>query len=198
MQTIRNPANFVKVTYGDIWFDQESILLWGDPEGYKNEYDRPTYTWSAHKSVYDPCPQGYRVANRYTWTGFSRDGATRIGDNNFGKTLTSTEINIVGAWNYGWQLRLTPTSSQGIYYPATQYRNLGGVLSTNQLNALKNSVYYWSSTGGFDGQRTNPEDLVGGNPFHFQSNQLMLNDNYYGVSLRMDPGFGFSVRCVRE
>lgn len=198
IQTSQHPATFVKVTYGDTWFDGESINLWGDPNGYKDEYDTAIYRWTANKSVYDPCPVGYRVANKFTWTGFSRDGATLVGDNNFGKTLTNKEINIIGAWNYGWRLRLTSTDTQGVYISATQYRNLAGELSANDLSALKNGNYYWSTTGGFDGRNTDPTYLVGGNCLSFQSNQLLLNNNYYGVSLRMDPGFGFSVRCVRE
>lgn len=198
MQTTRNPANFIYANYGVIWFNKESVNLWGDPEGYKSLYNTSEYKWSARKSVYDPCPQGYRVANKYTWTGFSRDGKTLIGDNNFGKTLTSDEINIVGVWNYGWRLRLTPTDVQGVYYPATQYRTLAGRLSVNSLNALKNISYYWSSTGGFDNRSIVPDDPYGPNVMSFQSNQLLLNDNYYGHSMATDPAFGFSVRCVRE
>lgn len=191
---VRNPATFMQVKYGTLWYD-DSPHLWGDPEGYKQEYNASTYSWSAEKSVFDPCPEGYRVGNKYTWTGFSKDGATKIGDNNFGKTLTSAEINIIGAWGYGWLLRMTPDDTKGCYVPATQCRNLGGKLTADNLNAVKETNFYWSSTVGFDGRvEVEPE---GGNVFIYQSNQLLLNVNYFGTSSVYDPGFGFAVRCVR-
>ncbi|MEG2064918.1 MAG: hypothetical protein RRY23_07220 [Alistipes sp.] len=175
----------------------QSPSLWGDPEGFKDEYNTASYAWSSVKSVYDPCPAGYRVANRYTWTGFSKDGATRIGDNNFGNTLTSNKINIVGVWNYGFQVCTNVGSTQGVYLPATQYRKLNGVLSTNTLNAKKNMNIYWNSTAGFEGAYTSGDISTGGGCLIFQSNQIMLS-GYSNQSAAYDPGFGFSVRCVRE
>lgn len=60
----QNPATFVKINYGDMW-RSESVSLWGDPEGHmnlaNNKYNTDVYAWSSDKSVYDPCPEGYRM-----------------------------------------------------------------------------------------------------------------------------------------
>ena len=55
---IKNPTQFIEA---DDWFGNDDAL-WGDPNGR----GLTTYGWSGEKSVYDPCPEGYRVPNNKT------------------------------------------------------------------------------------------------------------------------------------
>ncbi len=47
---------------GGLWLSAANDALWGNPEGYNNP--DPT---TIHKSVYDPCPEGYMVAPNDAW-----------------------------------------------------------------------------------------------------------------------------------
>ncbi len=62
--------NFSKKSPG-LWLASANDALWGNPEGYNNP-DPSTI----HKSVYDPCPEGYMVAPNDAWT--KEDNKTSI------------------------------------------------------------------------------------------------------------------------
>jgi len=53
------------------WLSAANDALWGNPEGYNNP--DPT---TIHKSVYDPCPEGYMVAPNDAW--LKSDGKTSV------------------------------------------------------------------------------------------------------------------------
>ncbi len=62
--------NFSKKSPG-LWLSSANDALWGNPEGYNNP-DPSTI----HKSVYDPCPEGYMVAPNDAW--LKSDGKTSV------------------------------------------------------------------------------------------------------------------------
>lgn len=82
----KNPMTF----YGDGYTPDENF--WGDPN---NEME--TYGWTSAKSVYDPCPEGYRVPNAKTWTRFSG--------------------RYVGSYYYGWSFKRNADDKVGTFYP---------------------------------------------------------------------------------
>lgn len=45
-----------------LWLSSANDALWGNPEGYNNPDAK-----KIHKSVYDPCPEGYMVAPNDAW-----------------------------------------------------------------------------------------------------------------------------------
>ena len=71
-QAIANPTRFIvmksEVCSND-WAAQTNDNLWGNPKGY--EYPRMSQTY---KSIFDPCPAGYRVAPADIWINFSTTG----------------------------------------------------------------------------------------------------------------------------
>ena len=72
-QTIANPTRFIVVKTGvckELWTGQANNHLWGNPKG--NEYPRISQTY---KSIFDPCPDGYRVPPRDLWINFMTTGA---------------------------------------------------------------------------------------------------------------------------
>lgn len=60
------------------WLANANELLWGNKTNYGS--DSQGAGWSDVKTIYDPSPVGYRVANRWVWTGFiaREDGSYTI------------------------------------------------------------------------------------------------------------------------
>lgn len=81
----RNPT----IVYGDGYIPEDN--QWGDPDN-----NMETYGWTSAKSVYDPCPEGYRVSNAKTWTGF--------------------EDQTVGSYWCGYSFKRNPDDKEGTYY----------------------------------------------------------------------------------
>lgn len=179
-QMVTNPANFVKSADG--LDDENAMKLWGDPDGNDGKYNTSIYQWSGNKSVYDPCPEGYRVANRYTWTGVSKKEVDLVGDTNSSSELTTSQINITGKWNNGWYFTGV---SESAYWPATCSRSAGGKLDSS----YNDTSWYWSSSV------KRPYGDNKGNVFGMKHSYINIkNDRDWGY----DPEFGFSVRCVKE
>lgn len=88
-------------SYG--WLDNENYkYLWGNPDGYDYATAEP------RKSIYDPCPVGYRVVPRDAWTGFSIS-------------------NVSGSFDNGFHFYLTPSGEgETAWYPATGYISYNG------------------------------------------------------------------------
>lgn len=92
---IKNPTQFIEA---DDWFGNDDAL-WGDPNGR----ELTTYGWSGEKSVYDPCPEGYRVPNNKTWTGFI-------------KPNSYIDLLVIGSWIYGWHCPKYEGDTVGAWY----------------------------------------------------------------------------------
>ena len=109
--TIENPAVFIDNADNESgnWTWTDDWSLWGDRNGYSASY--ASGGWSGSKSIYDPCPPGYRVANVNTFSGLSLDSA-------------------IGEWSNGYWFRRTGTDAIGTWFPATSSRDPshGGVV----------------------------------------------------------------------
>lgn len=81
------------------------------------------------KSVYDPCPVGWRVPT-------SGSGSSSPWYNSSNRNYLS------GSWNHGWNW--TKSSYNLEWYPASGYRNY----KTGKLKSTGTYGYYWSATTG--------------------------------------------------
>lgn len=99
-EAIANPTVFEGMGYRG-WVKQDNQVLWHP----------------AKKTVYDPCPVGYRVANRNIWSGFLQDGLT----NQWGMT---EKYNVSGGWDYGWNFLYDGVNSS--YFPVTSFITYDG------------------------------------------------------------------------
>lgn len=144
------------------WLSVNNDLLWGD-SNVKDQYTwysngklsnkEAGFGWTDNKTIYDPCPAGYRVSNRFTFTGFvvRTDGSAELkGDMNKGqieeKVNCITESFFQGSierfkpkYDNGYWFKANPTDTAGAYYPMTGYRKAsdGGL--------EKSTSYYYSS-----------------------------------------------------
>jgi uncharacterized protein (TIGR02145 family) len=123
------------------------------------------------KSMFDPCPPGWKVPPRGTWTRyFGVREATASGFIN---------VNASGSFNKGWSFKYANNSSTA-WYAASGYRTLSGPLSN-----VGTDGYSWSASP--DSQNSRYGGGVG-----FNSTQVEpLSNGSYRSS-------GFPVRCAQE
>ena len=119
---------------------QHPDIFYGWLSGYINVYFRNI--WSADntsegyndnpvvKTVYDPCPAGFKMPASNAFTGFTKYGQ------NYGL------MNVNGAWDLGWNFNNKITSPDAtVYFPASGLRNV----SDGSLSDVGGIGYYWSA-----------------------------------------------------
>ena len=210
-QAIQNPNSFVcggsisnwiaaasggaAVNYCNLWNAQltgSSGYTIGD--GYKFA-----------KTIYDPCPRGYRIPDPDVFTGMTYDGRTYtqpLGSNSyFGDIYNSPFTDNSGLRSiYGWVFYANPMSGRGAYDPSggVYYLRAGGFRHKDDLEseAVGRVSYYWTNM---------PSSTTAtGN-----------RDKAYTPTLRIDNGtiattvmplnvtaqskaFGYGIRCIRD
>lgn len=77
---------------------------------------------NAQKTIYDPCPSGYRVIDKNAWKGFTIDGNSHYDERDY--------YNVASDYDKGWNFIYDGTYST--YYPATSYIYRNGNLELNR------------------------------------------------------------------
>lgn len=123
------------------------------------------------KTIYDPCPAGYKIIPLDAWTGFSTKGMDRWSGN-----VNYDYYNVRGNYNNGWDF--VTNGDNTTYYPATGF-------GYHEIYAPPTTGYYWSATG----------DGYNGYGLHF------YYEDGFNTSLTIfSEGSGYvrSVRCVAD
>lgn len=125
---IKNPTTFYAGTSN--WFKGNSDSKFWDALGSGRE-DVNTI-----KTIYDPCPVGYKVPSGNVFTGFTTTGIN---------TETNSQFNIVGSFNKGYKFKRNYSDILGTFFPASGFRNTyGSILYTGHYG------YIWTSYIGGD------------------------------------------------
>ncbi len=189
---IANPtvclSNYSQYSTSRDWLAAENSndALWGNPYGDEKD-DNNDYTNKGSKSIYDPCPVGYRVppvdvfrnfttSGGYAWTIEDFDVADLNGDG----TLDENDFS------YGWIFNL----SDGVtsYFPAAarfdgSYGMLYGSVSGLWGSYWGNAPYTSSSAG------------LGFAVLSFQNGGSYFTVSANGGGSRADA---YSIRCIKE
>lgn len=88
-EAIKHPT--YSVSQDGSWETEINTLLWADDT----------------KTIYDPCPAGYKVAPKETWSGFTSTGTN---------TTNPSQINWTGHWDHGFQF--VYDGSNWAWYPS--------------------------------------------------------------------------------
>ena len=176
-----NPTKFIYDATGKYanydWVMKKNDHLWGNGSGYL--YPRKA---QIYKSIYDPCPEGYRVAPKDLWNRFTVDGG------NYGSQDTNDKRNATfNASNrnslsdqHGYHFYYTAWQS-GLtdFYPASGFRNR----ASGALTYVGSNGYSWSSS-----------------PTQGSTNAgyLLFFATYVYPQSNLSRAYGFPVRCVRE
>lgn len=160
------PMKYIK---GDNWFAEDAYDLWGNSAAYTaNGGDGSV----GSKSIYDPCPPGYRVPHPYIWSGFT---SAAIGGKHKGGTVTATASGDITK-----QGGVTFDNGGPVIYPSTGFINQGALQRV--APAGNGCISLWSNAGAkakFSSQ------------FYYDA----TNCNTPKANKRT---FGFGVRCIRD
>lgn len=119
-------------------------LLWGDNNTtYVFNKSKPAAGkgWTNVKTIYDPCPSGYRVSSKFAWTGFCGSSS--------GDTKNIDYINFVKYEN-GYYFKKNSSDGVGIYFPMTGSRgcktgSLWVGSGASAYSSLNHDASYWAS-----------------------------------------------------
>ena len=128
---IQHPENYY--TNGSSWNNMPPAgytwcNLWSANSTTTDYNDNPVV-----KTVYDPCPAGFKLPASNAFTGFNKTGSN---------TGIETDFNITSTWSYGWNFnnRITAPDAS-VYFPASGLR-----YETNgSLHDMGSIGCYWSA-----------------------------------------------------
>lgn len=142
------------------WMDYKYYNLWSANNNTISANDNPVV-----KTIYDPCPAGYKMLPSNAFTGFTTTGYN---------TTSPSQFNVQGPWNNGWNFYCNSSKTETVFFPASGYR--GGSSAVPYHMGLY--AYYWAA---------GPYNTNRGRPLYFgPSNVSPLNytDRSLGVGVR--------------
>lgn len=161
--TLNNPDVFIKiqdVNYFDWVVDAPKFNLWDD---------------NGKKSVYDPCPQGWKVPawknEKSPWVDFSDAG------------------NVWGGYKSPFKPSNKGAELSSVYFPYAGYRN-GNPYYKGALSDLTTAGNYWTSAT-IEATANNVEIVKAGRTLYFTAGGVNPSAYSYKVN-------GLPVRCVKE
>ena len=153
--------------FGDV---SKNEFLWGD-SGIENP----------QKSVYDPCPEGYKVGKNDWMLVTSINGKLNAGSSS---DLSTGNYYTYSIFNLGWRLYYDnkgTNSSKVSYFPAAGIRD-GYSSGKGVLKSVGVQANYWSSTW-----RSSSRAYI-----------TYLNASTVAISASHSPTMGMRVRCVKS
>ena len=138
---IQNPQNFY--TWGGSWYNNP-------PAGYSYynlwSADNTTTGWNDNavvKTVYDPCPVGFKMPASNAFTGFTSNGQSQSGAANINANGTADSWGKFSA-AYGHNFYTNGSKNATIFFPASGFRDF----SDGSLNGVGSGGYCWSAVPG--------------------------------------------------
>lgn len=171
-------------------------LLWGDNNTtYVFNKSKPAAGkgWTNGKTIYDPCPSGYRVSSKFAWTGFCGSSS--------GETKNIDYINFVKYEN-GYYFKKNSSDGVGIYFPMTGSRgcktgSLWVGSGASAYSSLNHDASYWASAPSQNlgkGARMSISPYVASPSSSTQTSANSINT----VDESGNRSAAHPVRCIRE
>ena len=127
--------------YNLLWGDNNTDYLW------KKTDPKAGAGWTNVKTIYDPCPSGYRVSSKFAWTGFC---TVSDGSNESIKVKYRLERISHTKYENGYYFKKNSSDGVGIYFPMTGSRgcktgSLWVGSGASAYSSLNHDASYWAS-----------------------------------------------------
>ena len=169
----------------------ENMFIYAQTGTYYYDWCNATYynLWSADntttgfndnavvKTVYDPCPVGFKMPASNAFTGFTSNGQYQSGAANINANGTADSWNKFSA-AYGHNFYTNGSKTATIFFPASGFR----IYSDGSLGSVGDIGYYWSA---------GPYNTYRGCDLYFFWSYVNPQYNY-------NRSFGFAARPVSE
>ena len=166
-KSVQYPGNYI--SHGTNWASDGTTNRWNDPVA------------GDKKSIFDPCPYGWRIPSKDTWIDFRYN----VNDPT-NSTLLHESRPEIGSWNTGtyyWPFNATNENSLKIFYLSVGSRS-GNNGANNNINQ---SGVYWSDET-YSTYQTYTLTFNGG----------AANNSLKVRSLNIHRSNGATVRCIQE
>ena len=141
MNGILNPDKFY--TWGSNWQNRYSYYnLWSADNTVTGDFDQGNDN-PVVKTVYDPCPAGFKIPANNAFTGFTTTGQNSSTLSDFNVDGTNDEQTYQD--NFGHKFWTSSSKTATINFPASGYRHF----SSGSLNSIGNYGGYWSTVPSF-------------------------------------------------
>ena len=166
---IQHPENMLERSYIAPYYNDWCNAIYYNLWSMDDTNDTEIYNDNAVvKTIYDPCPAGFKMPASNAFTGFTINGQN------------GGPMNTNGAWYYGWNFNNKISSPDAtVWFPASGYRIYGN----GSLFYAGTDGYYWSAIR---------RDLEDGCGLHFTQGYAVPQDNNLGRAC------GLSVHPVAE
>lgn len=132
---------------------------------------------NSQKTIYDPCPSGYKVSSREIWLGFTNDSENHYGD-------VEDYLRASGTFDKGWKFLIDESGDNTAYYPATDLIYYNGDYRTRDSES-----YLWSNSYQSDRRA---------NILRFYYNVDNSADSWIYIHADENTSYGFPVRCMKD
>ena len=129
--------------------------------------DRKLLWTSKTKTIYDPCPVGYKVPPKDTWTSFTTTG---------GNVQKKIQVNMSGSWDNGYWFKYDGTNTA--WYPSTMYAHW--------------TPWWQVSNGGL----WSGDAVESWETYYMEYSYSSDRDLSVNTSMSSQIGYGRAVRCV--
>lgn len=176
---ISNPMAVLLDTGSGDWLSSSNDYLWGNAEGNETDGDGYFSVNLGVKTIYDPCPVGWKVASADVFRGLTTEFGN-VSDYNLFNVVDMAGDGVVDGddFTYGW------------------YANVGG--TANFLSAA--GIYYGSSTpsscGSYAGYWSNSPASDSSEGYSLSA--LDADSSHISLITNTSRATAQSVRCVRE
>lgn len=199
---VRNPMQLITMESGNDWLAEENLYLWGNTY-FADAQAADEEAFSDVKTIYDPSPVGYRVANCRTFSFFCKNES---GQNQ--SSVASVRLDRINYVNFdkGFYFKANEADTEGVWFPYTGYRD-GYFVPVTVYSGNGNKRIYFTSVGRKAGYwYSNPAAASSGagrsmymNLWEYRENPAS-NTSYNTINVYnfFKRSSALAVRCVRE